>query len=82
MPRNKTELRHINRKGEKIRVTEENGELFIGNTNERAEGKVVHYKSIQHMKKGSTRLPHQINNPYFGSGHGEWDDYAHTSADL
>lgn len=86
MARNRTELRHISQQGNVVRVTEEDGNYYIGNTNERAEGKMAHYKAISRNQGISNiqgqRPAHAINNPYYGSGHGEWDDYAHTSDDL
>ena len=50
MNRNKTDFRHINEDGEVSRVTEENNEFFIGNSNDRAEGKMSHYKNVNKLQ--------------------------------
>lgn len=66
-------MRHVNSQGKTQRVTKsEDGEFFIGNTQERAEGKMCHY--TQTLRSRSI-------NPYSNEGD-EWSDYAHTSDDL
>ena len=80
MSRSKTQFRHIDSDNKVTRVTKEDDAFYIGDTNERAEGKMMHYNSVQHAN--NHRPDHAINNPYYGSGNGEWDDYAHTSEDL
>lgn len=78
MGREKTVFRHVNSQGEKVRVTKENDNFYIGNSNDRAEGKMSHHRSAGNFQ----RSDHNINNPFYGRGNGEWDDYAHTSDDL
>lgn len=78
MGREKTSLRHITDQGSVVRVTKEDDNFFIGNSNDRAEGRMTHYGNISHNNGSS----HNSDNPYHGSGSGEWDDYAHTSDDL
>lgn len=78
MSRNKTNLRHVDSQGEVTRVTkDEEGNFFIGNTEERAEGKMCHYSQINHSDNTGT-----YGNPFKGSGNGEWDHYAHSADDL
>jgi hypothetical protein len=69
--RNKTELRYVDRKTGKVtKVTEEDGKYFIGDTNERAEGRMTHYKGVKN-----------IGSKYKEIGD-EWSDFAFTSDDL
>lgn len=70
--RNKTEFRHVERKtGKVIRVTEESGKYFIGDTKERAEGKMVHFRGVKHLGQRTYTEPGD-----------EWSDYAKTADDL
>lgn len=70
--RNKTKFRHIEKGTKKIiKVTEENGEFFIGNTNERAENKMMHHSQIN---RNGIKNNHEEND--------EWSDYAKTSEDF
>jgi len=82
--RKKTPFRHITPDGSKVRVTQDGEAFYIGDTNERAEGKMVHHKRVNYNngKLPSKRPDYAINNPFYGSGHGEMDDYAHTADDL
>lgn len=74
--RNKTEFRHIHTgTGKVTRVTEYNGQYFIGDTNIRAEGKMVHYKAVKKINYGKNRF----NKLERGD---EWSDFAYTSEDL
>lgn len=67
MSREKTKLRHITREGKTVRVTKEEGKYYIGNSSERAEGKMIHHSSIGKAKYEDDD---------------EWSDYAHTAEDL
>lgn len=75
--REKTQLRHITKEGKKIRVTKEGDALYIGNTNERAEGKVIHHKGLV---EGKLPRRNRHNNRY--QEYNEWSDFAGTSDDL
>ena len=73
--RNKTDFRHVNTGNGKVtRVTEENGLYYIGDTNIRAEGKMVHYKSVRRINWGKNRFEGNIGD--------EWSDFAYTSDDI
>ena len=86
--REKTNFRHVNAEGKIIRVTKMGDAFYIGDTMERAEGKMAHYNQTKnsnraHPVRSKNRRPdYANNNPYYGSGNGEMDDYAHTSEDL
>ena len=70
--RNKTELRYVDRKTGKVtRVTEEGGKYFIGDTSERAEGRMTHYKGVRN-----------IGGKVYKEEGDEWSDFAFTSDDL
>lgn len=72
--RNKTEFRHVHTiTGKVTRVTELNGEFYIGNSNVRAEGKMVHYNGVKYINVGKHR--------YVEHGD-EWSDFACTSDDI
>lgn len=75
--REKTQLRHITKEGKKIRVTKEGDALYIGNTNERAEGKLTHHKGLVN---GKLPKPYKYNNHERELD--EWGDFAYTSADF
>lgn len=78
MSRSKTGLRHIDSQGKIHRVTKnEEGKFFIGNSDERAEGKMCHYSQLNRSNGGGT-----YGNPFIGTGNGEWDYYAHSADDL
>lgn len=47
--RSKTGLSHVTESGDRIRVTSEEGKFFIGNTNERAEGRMIRSQDAQHL---------------------------------
>jgi len=72
--RNKTDFRHVHTGDGKVtRVTESNGLYFIGDTNKRAEGKMVHYNGVKYINHGKNRIT--ISDD-------EWSDFAKTSSDL
>lgn len=47
--RSKTGMSHVTESGNRIRVTSEDGKYFIGNTNERAEGRMIRSQDAQHL---------------------------------
>lgn len=47
--RRKTGLSHVTKSSKRIRVTSEDGKYFIGNTNERAEGRMIRSQYAQHL---------------------------------
>jgi len=77
MQREKTNLRHITKEGQKIRVTKEGDALYIGNTNERAEGKVISAKTLGY---NNGKLPKRYRGRY--EEQDEWGDFAYTADDL
>ena len=48
MSRSKTQLRHVDSQGKVHRVTRDGEDLYIGNTDQRAEGKCCHHSAINH----------------------------------
>ena len=75
MKRNKTEFRHVHTgTGKVTRITECDGKFYIGDSNVRAEGKMVHYKGVKNINYGKNRIKQTIGD--------EWSDYAFTSNDL
>lgn len=73
--RNKTEFRNIDRKTGKVtRITGENGMFFIGDSNVRAEGKMVHYKGINSVRNSNYKKELILGD--------EFSDYCYTSEDL
>jgi hypothetical protein len=72
--RSKTSLRYVDKNNKKVtRVTYEDGKYFIGDTNERAEGKMTHYKGVRNFTENKVHQQKEYN---------EWSDYAYTSEDF
>ena len=74
--RTKTEFRHVNTKTGKVtRVTCENGCYYIGDTNIRAEGKMVHFNGVKHINFGPNRFRKLEPQD-------EWSDYCYSQSDY
>jgi len=70
------QLYHYDKDG-RHKVSEVDGKLITTDT-----GKEVTKVTTHPNLARNSRPDHAINNPFYGSGRGEWDDYAHTSDDL